>query len=552
MRHAVLLSASWIALGLLAEAPDPGAPARAPAVSSPASTLDHGLLDPAWFGPGFPWTRAPGVDYGWVRPGARLDRPLINLAPWELPRFMETKDALDHALAGEVSEDLQGVLREGLGQWDGVQLARDPADSPYHAVGRVVEATHIREGAQATFGVLAGVPTWTWEFKVVDVRTGETLLATHHRAVGAGHSGWLRFVTETLAELAGLPRRNEQVWAMPAEARALPGGIRCWSEPGFTLDGGAIDLLPWKPDTDSNLALWRSWTSNLGQALASAMRPALAGRLEEQGFGLAPATAAAYRLQGRVFTAPRHLKTRYQAFLVQVASGRVVARFDIPAPVTLNPPPRVAALLAERLSELRGAPAAEPAAARPQSPAVPLDPWTAEGPLKAGAGALEAVWVSPDFRLRGRALQVADWLPPCLSRQSEGADRAFAFDTTRRAPGWLLGALVPFQDQDLRLSRTGGDLRLEGRVVEIREADLLDFGTRLAVALTLGAAGRSTQVFQIRVVDPALGRTLLLAQQQVVSFKLASSGTDYKVMKWLAQDFAPWLVKAGALDRAGQ
>jgi hypothetical protein len=544
MRHSILFCLPWLALALLAEAPKRDRPAPAPGASALAGQdpLDGGLPDPAWFGPGIAWACGGGLDFHWVRPGARLDRPRVYLAPWEPPSLPKGKDLLDHALGGRVSEALQGFLRERLSQAGGVQWAKAPEDTPYHAVGRVVGATHIRQGALATIGPLAGWPTHTWDFKVVDVRTGETLLATHHRAVGAGHFAWMQFVARNLAEWAGLPGEDGQFWAPPPDARPFPGGGEIGCQAGFQLGSGVIHLLPWTPDTDTKGLFTRVWLSGLGQTLASGMRSALARELTGRGFSLGEAGEASFLLQGRVYTGSQSALVKYRAVLLDAGSGKVVAHLQVPAPFAIDPLPRVAARVAEALLELGATPSSSPGP--PEAPAA-LAAWEGAGPLKPGPGALDAVRVSPDFSLKGRTLQVGDWLPPFFTRKSDATDRAFASATTLEAPGWLLGSLTRFRDDGLRVSRTQGDLRLEGRVVDVREANPMNFGTAMAGAFTLGLATQSRQVFQIRIVEQDTGETRLLVLQKVVSFKVASSGTTYKAMKWMAQDFVPWLAKEG-------
>jgi len=557
MRKLLLLCMPWISCQILAQSRDrePVAMAVAPPSSSEVSPsgqhkrLDGGLLAPAWFGPGIAWVRTKGVDYQWVRPDAHLDPPTLYLAPWELPVFLRRKDALDHALGGQVSEELQGFLRDSLCQVDGIALTADPGGSPYHAIGRVVEATQVRQGAQAALALLAGFPTATWDFKVVDARNGEVLLATHHRMVGAGHAAWLQFVTENLAGLAGQGEQAAKAWEMPTEAAPLPGGGLHWQQGAFTLGEETIHLLPWKAETDSSLALSRAWTSGMGQALASNMVQVLTPRLEGRGFHLSDASAATYLLQGRIFGTPRHVRVLYQARLLETRSRSVVARFEIPAPFSREPLPKIADQLAAGMSALRGSGfTSSPSGDGPAQSAVLAKenlPWTHCDDLVPVNHGLEAVWRSPGFTLKGRSLQVGDWYPPLIPSYSSDADRAFAEVTTRHAPGWLLGALAPHSGRGLTVSRTEGELRLEGRVVEIDEADLSHFGQAMAAELTFGLASRSRQVFQIRIVEQATNETLLLVQQRVTSFKVASSGTSYKAMKWMAQEFVPWLVNSG-------
>ncbi len=518
--------------------PGLAAPERTePEPPSADSSLDHGLLDPAWFEPEIRWTRDRRLDFSWIRPEARLDTPHVHLSPWELPRLRSGKDALDRALAGQLSEELQSRLRNRLLQLDGIELVPDPAASPYHAVGRVVEATQIRQGAQTALPLLSGLPTGTWDFKVFDVRTGSVLLATHHRMVGAGSHAWEQFVLAGLKDLVGGSGANEVAWEMPAGTEMVPGLGRRWVEADFDLGTDTIRLQPWLSDTDSRSRFFLSWSSGVGQALAADMRPALMRELGAGGYPLRETEEAAFTLRGRVFSSPKRLHTLYQAHLKNTKTGRIVARWEILAPISTQPARLVAERLAGLMSTLKGA--RQPS----QGSVGESRSWTETQLLVPGPGNVDASWIHPRFSLQGHVLRIADWLPP--SGAGSSADEAFAIETTRHAPGWLLGALTPHDDQGFRLSRTAGDLRLEGRVVEIHEADLRKFSTAMAAGFTFGLGTRSHQVFQLRIVDESDQATLLLVQQRVVSFKMASSGTSYKAMKWMAQAFVPWLVKTG-------
>lgn len=514
-----------------------------PATAAEATTdsrLDHGLLDPAWFGPGPSWTRDWRADFLWARPGVRWESPTLYLVPWAEPRFLSPGDVLDYARGGEVMEEVQGLMRTRLQTMGDLRLASSPQETPYHAMGRLVEARHIRQGSSATFGILAGLPTQTWDFKVVDVRTGETLLASHHRAVGGSAATWFRALEQPLREMAGLP--PVQPWGMPQESQVLEDRSRIWTTPGLQLPPGSLEVHGWTAHTDTG-GMCKAWTAGIGTCLANETADTVRDRMTRSGLARTGGGEPTYRLDGQIYSAPEFFKPRYRAWVTEAATGRVVARFELLQPFSRDPGVAVGERLSTHLQTLMAASATVPEAAPPQRP---VATWEGLERLQPATGGVDKAWVSSKFSLAGRTLHVADWTPAEIGDGADGHDRRIASVLTQGAPAWLFGALSWHEDRGFQISRLGGDLRLEGRVVQLYQPDRRKFGTAMAEALTLGLSSKSEGVLQLRVLDAGTRETLALVEQTLISFQAASDGVPYKAFKWLAQGMVEWLLKAGS------
>jgi len=338
-----------MALGKAQEVPGSAPP---PALSQ--ERLDAGLLEPGWFGPGPVWSRDWRVDYFWAKPGVRLDPPAIYLPPWEEPKFLTKRDALDYASGWEAAEYLQNGLRARLAGMAGIRLATSPEQTPYHASGRIVEATHILQGAGATFAFAAGLPTFTWDFKMVDARSGEVLLASHHRSVWSPVSAWITVLEQPLRQMAGLPPSPE--WKKPSGAQEQEDGSWTWVAPDLLLSPGCLEAGPWSAETD------RSAKINLGFATGNALRAerVLRARIARSELGRRGEGEPAFLLTGKTFSSMRYLLLRYRAQVTEVATGRVVVQLELRQPFGLSPASiseQVAERIVARLEALQeGAP----------------------------------------------------------------------------------------------------------------------------------------------------------------------------------------------------
>lgn len=181
-RALILLMGSALCLG--AQEPPAAAPA-AVAVAAPKAPLqDDGLLDPSWFGEAVAFTKGDDVDYFWIKPGLDLTGRTLHMKPWEDPAMLRKgRDGKDNAKATELTDSFPGMLRGALtGAFNGrAKVSRTEGDLTL--IGRFVDANAGSKAAKWLIGLGAGSETATWDLKVVDPKTGELLLAVHHRAI---------------------------------------------------------------------------------------------------------------------------------------------------------------------------------------------------------------------------------------------------------------------------------------------------------------------------------------------------------------------------------
>ncbi|HJV48999.1 MAG TPA: DUF4410 domain-containing protein [Geothrix sp.] len=161
------------------------APAPAPKPAAPKAPLqDDGLLDPAWFGEGVSFTKGGDVDYYWIKPGLDLSGHTVFMKPWEDPAMLRKgRDGKDNAKATELTDSFPGMLRGALtGAFNGrAKVSR--SDGDLALVGRFVDANAGSKAAKWLIGLGAGSETATWDLKIVDTKSGDLLMAIHHRAI---------------------------------------------------------------------------------------------------------------------------------------------------------------------------------------------------------------------------------------------------------------------------------------------------------------------------------------------------------------------------------
>lgn len=172
-------------LSLPAQEPPRTEPAPATQAPAPGSALqDDGLLDPAWFGEGLAFARGDEVDFFWIKPGLDLSGRTLHMRPWDDPAMLRKgRDGKDHAKATELTDSFPGMLRGALtGAFHGrAKVSRTEGDLVL--TGRFVDANAGSKAAKWLIGLGAGSETATWDLKIMDPRTGEVLLAVHHRAI---------------------------------------------------------------------------------------------------------------------------------------------------------------------------------------------------------------------------------------------------------------------------------------------------------------------------------------------------------------------------------
>lgn len=170
---------------VVAPKPAPEAPKAPRAVITKVD--DNGLLEHDYFGAVLPFTSRGGIDAFWMKDGLSLKNKRIAHGPWEtkvlkpgrqekhLQRAADLARMLPDALMPELRAAFQGVAEWELG-----------SVGDYRLEGRVVDANVPNTASKLMLGWLAGkdnLENVTWDMKLVDVKTGETVLAFHHRIV---------------------------------------------------------------------------------------------------------------------------------------------------------------------------------------------------------------------------------------------------------------------------------------------------------------------------------------------------------------------------------
>jgi len=152
--------------------------------TAPQKLLDDGLLDPSWFGTNITFTKGSDIDYYWMKPGFNLNDRIVYMKQWEDPTMLKKgRDGKDNAKATELTDSFPGMLRGAItGALSGKAKA-SRSEGDIVLTGRFVDANAGSKAAKWLIGLGAGSETATWDLKFMDVKTGELLLAIHHRSI---------------------------------------------------------------------------------------------------------------------------------------------------------------------------------------------------------------------------------------------------------------------------------------------------------------------------------------------------------------------------------
>lgn len=196
-----------------AETPKPATEAPKPVRAPITKVEDNGLLEHAYFGAELPFASRLGTDALWIKEGLSLKGKVIGYGAWDtkvLKAGRQEKDLQRAAdLAKLIPDTLMPQLRaafQGTAQWD-----LGPGGD-YRFEARIVDANQPNKASKLVFGWLGGkdnLENVTWDMKLVDTRTGETVLAFHHRMVKVNTLGSLDaslrdWATEFPRQLAGV------------------------------------------------------------------------------------------------------------------------------------------------------------------------------------------------------------------------------------------------------------------------------------------------------------------------------------------------------------
>ena len=155
--------------------------------------LDDGLLDPEWLGVAgtAEWRHPAGIDYLWVRPGFSLAGKTIVLEEWTAPTFLNgDRDREDSRVAINLSDSMPGRLESALSAAQVTNVSRTAGDgqNDVRITGRIVDCNAGSRALRLMSGSGVVVGNATWDIKIVDAATGETLAAVHHRGVSGADS----------------------------------------------------------------------------------------------------------------------------------------------------------------------------------------------------------------------------------------------------------------------------------------------------------------------------------------------------------------------------
>lgn len=185
LRSATLLAFCCLLLRAQ-EPPRPGPPPPAAPRPDRPPLLDDGLLDPAWFGTNVPFTQTEAVDYFWSRPGLNLRGHTLFLQPWEAPAPLQSdRNAGDQARSVEMTNRFPGILWGALSGLLYGKVKVSHTEGDLALVGRFVDVGAGSKRVQ-WLQLFGSGESATWDLKIVDLHTGELLLAAHHRTYTRG------------------------------------------------------------------------------------------------------------------------------------------------------------------------------------------------------------------------------------------------------------------------------------------------------------------------------------------------------------------------------
>lgn len=141
---------------------------------------DEGLLDPAWFGKELEFRTVEEIDYLWVKPGFSTAGKTLHLAKWQDPELLgEKRDSKDSTEAYELTELMPSRFKGALAS------VTKPVSEGGDLVltGQIVDCNAGSKAAKWIVGLGAGSASATWNLKITDAKSGELLVAIHHRAI---------------------------------------------------------------------------------------------------------------------------------------------------------------------------------------------------------------------------------------------------------------------------------------------------------------------------------------------------------------------------------
>ena len=152
-----------------------------------AGGFDDGKLDAGWFGNGLEFREADEIDYLWVKPGFSFDGKKVAFSAWEEANFLGEdagkRDAKDKRLANDLTGEMPGIFAEAFKNALGGKVTVVDSGANLKAVGRIVDCSTGSAAAKFWVGMGAGSGNTTFDLKFVDAKSGEVVVAIHHRVV---------------------------------------------------------------------------------------------------------------------------------------------------------------------------------------------------------------------------------------------------------------------------------------------------------------------------------------------------------------------------------
>jgi hypothetical protein len=148
-----------------------------------AKVLDDGRLEEAWFGPSVPFKAGREIDQFWMKPGFDPVGHAICMKTWEPPTLLfPGRNDKDRQKAVELTYFFPIQLRSDLTRaLSGTTFSSREGD--FALVGRFVDVNAGSDVTRLLLPVGPGTASATWDLKIVDTKTGELLMAVHHRCL---------------------------------------------------------------------------------------------------------------------------------------------------------------------------------------------------------------------------------------------------------------------------------------------------------------------------------------------------------------------------------
>ena len=154
------------------------------ALAAEGKTLDKGLLDPSWFGSQVEFRVTGDIDYVWVKPGFTVKGRKLKIEAWSDPLINDKdRDAKDHSKASELTDLMPSRLRGALAAALAGVAEVSKEDGDLIVTGRIVDCNAGSKAAKFWVGMGAGAASATFDMKIADKATGETLAGIHHRVI---------------------------------------------------------------------------------------------------------------------------------------------------------------------------------------------------------------------------------------------------------------------------------------------------------------------------------------------------------------------------------